>query len=111
MLTISKPLSAEQAQTHHKKEFTSEQQSYWSRGNAVHGDWQVASLQGTGWPAQRPKKNLPDSVRLAEIGRPFRSEIRSLEIEGCVDQGNHYRHFSQWADHSREGSARVDSAD
>ncbi len=40
MLTISKPLSSGQAQSYHKKEFTSEQQSYWSRGNAVKGEWQ-----------------------------------------------------------------------
>jgi len=40
VLTISKPLSAGQAQSYHKKEFTSEQQSYWSRGNAVQGEWQ-----------------------------------------------------------------------
>src|SRR5246500_1840323 len=40
MLTISKPLSAGQAQSYHKKKFTSEQQSYWSRGNTVQGQWQ-----------------------------------------------------------------------
>jgi len=40
MLTISKPLSAEQAQSYHKKEFTSGQQSYWSQGNTVQGEWQ-----------------------------------------------------------------------
>src|SRR4051812_9992883 len=40
MLTISKPLSAGQAQSYHKNEFISEQQSYWSRGNAVEGEWQ-----------------------------------------------------------------------
>jgi conjugative relaxase-like TrwC/TraI family protein len=40
MLTISKPLSAGQAQSYHKKEFTSEQQSYWSRGNDIQGKWQ-----------------------------------------------------------------------
>src|SRR5215467_15725805 len=40
MLTISKPLSAGQAQSYHKKEFTSEQQRYWSRGSAVQGEWQ-----------------------------------------------------------------------
>jgi len=40
VLTISKPLSAGQAQSYHKKEFASEQQSYWSRGNAVQGEWQ-----------------------------------------------------------------------
>ena len=30
MLTISKPLSAGQAQTYHAKEFTSKEQNYWS---------------------------------------------------------------------------------
>ena len=40
MLTISKPLSARQAQSYHKKEFTSHEQSYWSRGNTIQGEWQ-----------------------------------------------------------------------
>jgi AAA domain len=31
MLTISKPLSASQAQTYHAREFASQEQSYWSR--------------------------------------------------------------------------------
>jgi hypothetical protein len=31
MLTISKPLSAGQAQTYHQKEFTAKEQNYWSR--------------------------------------------------------------------------------
>lgn len=40
MLTISKPLSAGQAQNYHAKEFTSPDQSYWSRGETVTGEWQ-----------------------------------------------------------------------
>ena len=40
MLTISKPLTAGQAQTYHKKEFTSKEQSYWARGNEIQGEWQ-----------------------------------------------------------------------
>ena len=40
MLTISKPLSASQAQTYHSHEFTSPDQSYWSRGQTVAGEWQ-----------------------------------------------------------------------
>jgi conjugative relaxase-like TrwC/TraI family protein len=40
MLTISKPLAAAQAQTYHAKEFTSPDQSYWSRGQDVKGEWQ-----------------------------------------------------------------------
>ena len=40
MLTISKPLSAGQAQSYHAREFTSPDQSYWSRGETVQGEWQ-----------------------------------------------------------------------
>jgi conjugative relaxase-like TrwC/TraI family protein len=40
MLTISKPLTAGQAQSYHKKEFTSKEQSYWARGQEIHGEWQ-----------------------------------------------------------------------
>ena len=40
MLTISKPLSASQAQTYHAEEFTSSDQTYYSQGNQVHGEWQ-----------------------------------------------------------------------
>jgi conjugative relaxase-like TrwC/TraI family protein len=40
MLTISKPLSAGQAQTYHQKEFTSKEQNYWSQGGVIAGEWQ-----------------------------------------------------------------------
>ncbi len=39
MLTISKPLSASQAQTYHAKEFTSPDQSYWNQGQTIQGHW------------------------------------------------------------------------
>jgi conjugative relaxase-like TrwC/TraI family protein len=40
MLTISKPLSAGQAQTYHQKEFTSKEQNYWSQRGVIAGEWQ-----------------------------------------------------------------------
>ena len=40
MLTISKPLSAAQAQSYHAKEFTSKEQNYWSQHGAAIGEWQ-----------------------------------------------------------------------
>lgn len=40
MLTISKPLSASQARMYHAKEFASRQQSYWSRDQQGHSEWQ-----------------------------------------------------------------------
>ena len=39
MLTISKPLSASQAQTYHAREFVSAEQNYWSRGDTKGGQW------------------------------------------------------------------------
>jgi hypothetical protein len=40
MLTISKPLSASQAQTYHVREFASQEQNYWSRNQQGHSEWQ-----------------------------------------------------------------------
>ena len=40
MLTISKPLSAGQAQTYHQKEFTAKEQNYWSQRGVIEGEWQ-----------------------------------------------------------------------
>lgn len=39
MLTISKPLSASQAQTYHAKEFTAAEQNYWKQGDTIPGEW------------------------------------------------------------------------
>ena len=40
MLTMSKPLSASQAQTYHVREFASQEQNYWSRDQQGHSEWQ-----------------------------------------------------------------------
>jgi conjugative relaxase-like TrwC/TraI family protein len=40
LLTISKPLSATQAQTYHQKEFTAKEQNYWSQRGVTAGEWQ-----------------------------------------------------------------------
>jgi conjugative relaxase-like TrwC/TraI family protein len=40
MLTISKPLSAGQAQSYHQTEFTAEEQNYWSQHGVTVGEWQ-----------------------------------------------------------------------
>src|SRR5437588_13077763 len=40
MLTISKPLSASQAQTYHEREFAAQEQNYWSRDQQGHSEWQ-----------------------------------------------------------------------
>jgi conjugative relaxase-like TrwC/TraI family protein len=51
MLTISKALNAGQAQSYHKLEFTSDQQSYYKQGGELKGQWQgglAASLGVSG---------------------------------------------------------------
>ncbi len=39
MLTISKPLSATQAQAYHAKEFTAAEQNYWKEHDTIQGEW------------------------------------------------------------------------
>ena len=39
MLTISKPLSAGQAQTYHKEEFANARENYYSEGDRIRGEW------------------------------------------------------------------------
>jgi conjugative relaxase-like TrwC/TraI family protein len=40
MLTISKPLSASQAQAYHVREFASQEQNYWTHDQQGHSEWQ-----------------------------------------------------------------------
>lgn len=60
MLTISKALSAGQAQTYHSREFASERQNYWSRERQAYSEWQGALA--TEW-------GLPGSVRADYFAR------------------------------------------
>jgi len=48
MLTISKPLSATQAQTYHAKEFTAAEQNYWKQGDTIQGEWHGKLADGFG---------------------------------------------------------------
>jgi conjugative relaxase-like TrwC/TraI family protein len=45
MLTISKPLSATQAQNYHHKEFIAKEQNYWSQRGEIAGEWQGRLMQ------------------------------------------------------------------
>ena len=60
MLTISKPLTAAQAQNYHQKEFTSKEQSYWGRDEQIPGRWQ-GQLAG--------QYGLPQTVGAEEFAR------------------------------------------
>ena len=60
MLTISKALSAGQAQTYHSREFASEQQNYWTRERQAYSEWRGALAEEWG---------LHGSVRAEQFAR------------------------------------------
>jgi hypothetical protein len=67
MLTISKPLSAGQAQTYHAKEFTAKEQNYWSRQAEIQGEWQGKLARRLG---------LAGAVSAADFARLSQDSIR-----------------------------------
>jgi conjugative relaxase-like TrwC/TraI family protein len=71
MLTISKPLSASQAQSYHKKEFTSREQNYWSQRGEIAGEWQgqLAARLGLTGPVSEA-----DFARLSQGQHPQTTE-------------------------------------
>lgn len=96
MLTISKPLFSGAGTNLAQERIHFQQQSYWSGGYAVHGDWQGRLVRKYGLAGAVTEEKF---ARLSQ-GRSRMPSLLPLTILGL-----------QWADHSREGRARVDSAD
>src|ERR1700744_2296119 len=71
MLTISKPLSAGQAQTYHTKEFTAKEQNYWSHKGEIQGEWQGRLAGKLGPPGAVSAANF---ARLSEGQHPATGE-------------------------------------
>ena len=69
MLTISKPLSASQAQNYHAKEFTAKEQNYWSQRGVIAGEWQGRWPRSLALPERYPPRNLQNSARAASGNR------------------------------------------
>ena len=67
MLTISKALSAKQAQTYHSREFASEQQNYWSRDRQAYSEWRGSLAEE--WKLQG-RVQADQFVRLSEGQHP-----------------------------------------
>ena len=84
MLTISKPLSAGQAQSYHEKEFTSPEQSYWSQGQNVRGEWQGKLAQKYGLSGA---VGAEEFARLAEGQHPATGEQRVRHRQAHEYQG------------------------
>src|SRR5271168_4709152 len=71
MLTISKPLSASQAQTYHVREFASQEQNYWSRDQQGHSEWQGRLAEQWGLEGRVGSEHF---ARLSEGQHPHTEE-------------------------------------
>ena len=84
MLTISKALNAGQAQSYHKLEFTSNQQSYYQQDGELKGEWQgklSASLGVSG------EVTPLEFSRLSE-GRHPQTEEQMVQHRAALDYAN-----------------------
>jgi conjugative relaxase-like TrwC/TraI family protein len=71
MLTISKPLSAGQAQTYHKEEFANAQENYYSEGDRIRGEWHGQLAQEWGLRGEVREEHFQ---RLANGQHPLTEE-------------------------------------
>jgi conjugative relaxase-like TrwC/TraI family protein len=71
MLTISKPLSAGQAQTYHKEEFANAEENYYSEGDRIRGEWHGKLAQEWGLHGEVQEEHFQ---RLANGQHPLTEE-------------------------------------
>jgi conjugative relaxase-like TrwC/TraI family protein len=71
MLTISKPLSAGQAQTYHKEDFVNAKENYYSEGDRIRGEWHGRLAQEWGLSGEVPEEHFQ---RLANGQHPLTEE-------------------------------------
>src|SRR3954471_16939257 len=71
MLTMSKPLSAGQAQTYHKEEFANAQENYYSEGDRIRGEWHGRLAQEWGLRGEVQEEHFQ---RLANGQHPLTGE-------------------------------------
>src|SRR6266853_415303 len=84
MLTISKPLSAGQAQTYHKEEFANAQENYYSEGDRIRGEWHGRLAQEWGLHGEVREEHFQ---RLANGQHPITGEqlVRHQTAREYVD--------------------------
>ncbi len=80
MLTMSKSLSAGQAQTYHEKEFTNAEQNYWKQGESVQGEWHGKLAEKFGLAGA---VGAEEFARLSEGQHPHTAEqlVRHRRVE------------------------------
>ena len=91
MVTVSKPLSASQAQAYHRSEFTSAEQSYYTQSNQVRGEWQgkLAAQWGlTGEVSEEQFARLANGQHL-DTGEPLVRHRDSFEYKNEHGERSH----------------------
>lgn len=85
MLTISKPLSASQAQTYHQKEFAAREQNYWSQRGAIAGQWQgqLAAKLGVAGAVSAEDFGKLSQGQHPETGEQLVRQRASYEYQGA----------------------------
>ena len=68
MLTISKPLSAAQAQSYHQQEFSNSQDNYYTEGERVRGEWHGKLAESWGLKGEVQEQHF---ARLADGQHPI----------------------------------------
>ena len=76
MVTISKPLSAGQAQAYHKEEFTNARENYYTQGDQIHGEWQGQLAERWGSARNLPRFG-PIQLQVLWRGRKCGKQSRS----------------------------------
>ena len=71
MLTLSKPISAGQAQAYHKSEFANAKENYYTEGERVRGQWQGQLAERWGLKGE---VNEEQFARLSEGQHPMTGE-------------------------------------
>jgi conjugative relaxase-like TrwC/TraI family protein len=85
MLTLSKPISAGQAQAYHKSEFANAKENYYTEGERVRGEWQGQLAQRYGL---RGEVNEEQFARLSEGQHPATGEalIRRQQAREYINE-------------------------
>src|SRR6516225_1742589 len=85
MLTISKPLSASQAETYHREEFANSESNYYSEGDRILGEWHGKLADQWGLHGEVQEELFS---RLANGQHPITGEqlVRHKTARECVNQ-------------------------
>ena len=84
MLKISKALSAGKLENYHKQEFTSPDQSYWSQGQTVQGEWQgqLAEKYGLAGAVNADEFHRLSEGQHPQTGEQLVQHRQSFEYQG-----------------------------